>query len=147
MTVGIAAALTVPLLAAPASADASCAGRKLGGTVIGGVGGALIGNALGRGTGAVIGGVGGAVVGHELAADGCRHSRSAYRRATYDPPRPLSVQTVYYDQYGSVVPIAPAGYPAPAQAVYDSPACRTETRSYYDSRGASVPTEVRVCPR
>jgi hypothetical protein len=115
--------------------------------VIGGVGGALIGNALGRGTGAVIGGVGGAVVGHELAADGCRHYRSAYRRPPVRPSPARAEPNIYYDQYGAVIPIVPAGYPAATPTIYDSAACRTETRSYYDNRGAIVPTDVRVCTR
>jgi len=56
------------LLIAPASASASCAGRKTTGTVLGGVGGALVGNSIAHGGGgAILGGVGGAVLGHELA--------------------------------------------------------------------------------
>ena len=144
---GLAAALALPLLMAPATASASCADSKLEGTVLGGVGGALIGGALGRGTGALIGGVGGAVVGHEVAASRCRRERRYDRAAAYSPPSPVPEQAVYYDQYGVVVPIGPPGYPAGARAVNDGVRCRTETRAYYDERGALAPTAVRICDR
>jgi len=146
---GFAAALALPLLAAPAIANASCSDRKVEGTVLGGVGGALIGGALGHGTGALIGGLGGAVVGHEVAAGGCRRyrERSYYRGSPYGPPPPPPARAVYYDQYGAAVPIGPPGYPAAAPVAYDSPLCRTETRPYYDDRGALVQTPVRVCAR
>ena len=145
---GFAAALVLPLLIAPATASASCSDRKVEGTVLGGVGGALIGGALGHGTGALIGGLGGAVVGHEVAAGGCRrYYRSAYRGGGYGPAPPPPARAVYYDQYGAVVPIGPPGYPAPPPMAYESAMCRTETRPYYDDRGALVPTAVRICAR
>ena len=109
---GLAIALALPLLAAPGSAHASCADRKLTGTVVGGVGGALIGNSISRGGGgAIIGGLGGAVIGHEIAGSGCRRYRSEYRSG----PRQRSyrgeagayagqpARYVYYDAYGNAV--------------------------------------------
>ena len=80
-----AALLAAPLLLAPLAADASCSGRKATGTVVGGVGGALIGNSIsGGGGGALLGGLGGAVIGHEVAKGGCSDSRyygqTRYRR-------------------------------------------------------------------
>ena len=80
-----AALLAAPLLLAPLAADASCSGRKATGTVVGGVGGALIGNSIsGGGGGALLGGLGGAVLGHEVAKGGCGDSRydnrARYRR-------------------------------------------------------------------
>jgi hypothetical protein len=143
---GFAALLALPLLAAPAAANASCADRKVTGTVLGGVGGALIGGALGHGTGALIGGLGGAVVGHEVAAGGCRRYRAYYRGSPYPQPPPPE-RAVYYDQYGAAVPIGPVAPGYPAAAAYDNGLCRTETRPYYDERGALVRTPVRVCAR
>lgn len=153
--------LAAALAAAPAPAQASCAGRKMTGTVVGGVGGALVGNAVARGgAGAFLGGLGGAVLGHEVAASGCRGARRGYhprRRAAYGPgpgadggPGPMRpVRTVYYDQYGR--PVAqdpPAGYAqtaAQAAAPGAGGDCRTETRAFYDDRGLLVSRPVQVC--
>jgi hypothetical protein len=78
---GLAALVALPLIAGPTAASASCQGRKNTGTVLGGVGGALLGNSISRGGGgAVIGGLGGAVVGHQIAKSGCGSSRHAYYR-------------------------------------------------------------------
>lgn len=111
----LAALVALPMVAAPTSADASCRSRKLNGTIIGGVGGALLGGAVTHGsTGPIVGGLGGAVVGHEIGRDGCkrqvRSSYSARKRTHYaaaEPPR--VVRKVYYDQYGNVVDSAPVG--------------------------------------
>ena len=111
----LAAAISLPLIAGPTDASASCQGRKETGTILGGVGGALLGNSISKGGGgAVIGGLGGAVVGHEIAKSGCggsyRHayyrngrrgySNSPYSTAQYGAP---SRGRVYYDQYGNAV--------------------------------------------
>lgn len=138
---GLAAALGLPLLAAPQSADAaSCSSRKTTGTIIGGVGGALLGDAVTRGAaGPIIGGVGGALVGREIGKSGCR--RTVYRSAARAPVRnvaaPAPAQRVYYDQYGQPVRATQAGY-APS-------ACRTTTRSFYDDRGRLVERNVQTC--
>lgn len=103
-TVGLAALIALPLMAGPTAANASCEGRKNTGTVLGGVGGALLGNSISHGGGgAVIGGLGGAVVGHQIAKSGCSHVRH-YRtsRITYDR-HGQPVRKVYYDQYGNRV--------------------------------------------
>ena len=153
---GLAGALALPILIAPATASASCADRKMTGTVLGGVGGALIGNSIaGGGGGAILGGLGGAVLGHEIAGSGCRRARStAYYRPGYpNGPAPArAVRYVYYDQYGNPVSEGPApGAPAaPTPAAYSyagEPACRTEPQSYYDARGALVQRPVQVCDR
>ncbi len=163
--IGLAAALTLPLAAA-GHANASCADRKVAGTVIGGVGGALIGNSLARGgTGAVLGGLGGAVLGHEVAGAGChreyRSDRGGSRRyretsgryspaGTADQPY-QPAKYVYYDQYGDPVAEGPTQYqqgPAIAAAAYTAPGpCSTQMQSYYDSRGALVQRPVQVCAR
>jgi uncharacterized protein YcfJ len=112
----LAAAMSLPLIAGPTDANASCQGRKTTGTVLGGLGGALIGNSISKGGGgAVVGGLGGAVLGHEIAKSGCGGSRHAsYRNSrgryatqqTYGP-----APKVYYDQYGNALV-------TPAAAVY-----------------------------
>lgn len=161
---GLAAAIAAPLVLAPASADAaSCRDRKVTGTLLGGVGGALLGSAVSDGAaGTVIGGVGGAVVGHEIGRRGCnRYQPAAYRSRPaarsssrrYSAPRaeaPRPVRYVYYDQYGQ--PIS-AG-PAPAQAGFEpvrydhaGGGCRTVYRSYYDDRGQLGERPVQVCDR
>ena len=97
---GLTAALTLSLLAAP-QANASCEGRKTTGTILGGVGGALLGNAVSHGGGgAVIGGLGGAVVGHQIGKDGC--SRPTAYRAPVRSRRYVKTAkaTYYYDSAG-----------------------------------------------
>ena len=149
----LSAALTAmaagPVALAPVVAQASCEDTRTTGTILGGVGGALIGNSLARGGGGLIlGGVGGALAGRAIAGSTCRHSRAYYRARYYGPPGPpgpppAPAAPVYYDQFGNV-----AGPGAPASAAYSyaqGPACRIETQSYYDQQGALV--RVRVCAR
>lgn len=86
------ALIALPLLAASTSADASCRSRKLNGTIVGGLGGALLGGAVTHGsTGPIVGGLGGAVIGHEIGRNGCgrrmvqnprRHRPGSYASAT-----------------------------------------------------------------
>lgn len=104
----LATLVALPLMAGPTGANASCQGRKDTGTVLGGVGGALIGNSISHGGGgAIIGGLGGAVVGHEIAKQGCGPSRHAYYRHSHSRDargstyRPTS--QAYYDQRGNLV--------------------------------------------
>ena len=156
---GLAAALALPVLSAPGQAHASCAERKATGTVLGGVGGALIGNSISRGGGgALLGGLGGAVIGHEVARSGCHRERREayyyrgaprYRPTAYGPP--LAPRYVYYDQYGNPVAPGPLAGPPPAGPVAQTYAgagtCPTRMQSYYDSRGALVQRPVQVCAR
>jgi len=112
----LAALVAAPMLIGATDASASCQSRKTTGTVLGGVGGALVGNSISHGGGgAVIGGLGGAVLGHEIARSGCNTTRTYYRssrtryasqRAPAAPPR--AVRKVYYDEYGNPVASAPA---------------------------------------
>jgi uncharacterized protein YcfJ len=119
----LAATISLPLIVGPTEANASCQGRKETGTILGGVGGALLGNSVSRGGGgAVIGGLGGAVLGHEIAKSGCRGSRHAYYRSNrrdyyrsnsrdrYASTPPSNYgRRVYYDQYGNAV-LSPSPY-------------------------------------
>jgi uncharacterized protein YcfJ len=109
----LAAVISLPLITGPTSANASCEQRKNTGTLLGGVGGALIGNSISRGAGgAIIGGLGGAVVGHEIAKSGCgsyRHTAYRSSRARYAERDGAPVQKIYYDRYGNaIVPPQPA---------------------------------------
>jgi uncharacterized protein YcfJ len=122
----LAAALALPVLMTPVTASASCADRKATGTVLGGIGGALIGNSIsGGGGGAIIGGLGGAVAGHQIAKGGCtderRYRTSRLRR--------------YRGSEGTATANA-AGQP-----------CRTEIQSYYDDRGALRTRQIQTCTR
>lgn len=113
----LAAALSLPLIVGATTANASCDARKNTGTLLGGVGGALLGNSVSRGGGgAIVGGLGGAVLGHEIAKSGCSHYRptASHSRRTrhvqdrYAGDRPVEpARKIYYDQYGNAL-IAPA---------------------------------------
>lgn len=109
----LAAVISLPLIAGPTNANASCEQRKNTGTLIGGVGGALLGNSISKGAGgAIIGGLGGAVVGHEIAKSGCgsyRHSAYRSTRTRYADRSGAPAQRIYYDRYGNAIaPPAPA---------------------------------------
>jgi hypothetical protein len=116
----LAALIAAPLMMAPTEASASCQSRKTTGTLLGGLGGALVGNSVSHGGGgAVIGGLGGAVVGHEIGKAGCNRRTVYYRdrgyrsgsssRARYaDAPYREPARKVYYDQYGNPVASEPA---------------------------------------
>lgn len=106
-------AISLPLLAAPADADAAtCKTRKVNGTLLGAAGGALLGHAIGGNTtGTVVGGLGGAVAGREIGRSGC-NKRTYYRSASVRPAHraaparyeaPRVSRKVYYDQYGNPI--------------------------------------------
>lgn len=83
MIAGLVAAVAAPSLASAESCQRHAHDRKVTGTVLGGVGGALIGNAITHNTtGAVLGGVSGAVVGNQIARQNC-DDHPAYYRPTY----------------------------------------------------------------
>jgi uncharacterized protein YcfJ len=91
LIVGLAVIATAPSLARAESCQRHAHDRKVTGTVVGGLGGALIGNAITHNTtGALLGGVSGAVVGNQVARVNCddgpryydrsrRHHRRYYR--------------------------------------------------------------------
>lgn len=116
------AAGAAALLAVPATADASCKGRKNTGTAIGAIAGGLLGNSVaGRGVkteGTLLGAGVGAVVGHQVAKSGCN---SAPRRTT-SSTRSSSYRTASY-----------------------APSCRYETRAFYNQYGELVRAPQRVC--
>jgi hypothetical protein len=145
----LAAALVLPILAAPATASASCGDRKAVGTVVGGVSGALIGNSIASGGGgAVVGGLGGAVLGHEIARGTCGHARHAYYQGQGGYTRERYVHghgharamTAAYDARGGsgAAAATPADAPGPG-------ACHMQTISYYDDRGVLAQRPVQTC--
>ncbi len=72
MIAGLIAAVAAPSMASAESCQRHAHDRKVTGTVLGGIGGALIGNAITHNTtGAVLGGVSGAVVGNQVARVSC----------------------------------------------------------------------------
>ncbi len=152
LMLSVAGALAAGALTVPTTASASCADRRVTGTVLGGIGGALIGNSISRGGGgAVIGGLGGAVVGHEIAGSGCRGYRTGYYDRRYRPygyAQPRRARYVHYDQYGNPAPnAADTRYARPAYGYAGAAGCRTETQSYYDDRGALVQRQAQICAR
>jgi hypothetical protein len=145
------AAMALPAALAPTSADAAtCRERKATGTVLGGLGGALLGNAVSKGGGGlIIGGVGGALVGREIGKSGCR-TRTAYYapapRPAYRPAEPRPVRQVYYDAKGNPVSADGATY-QPVSTGAPGGVCRNATISYYDDRGRLANRDVQICPR
>lgn len=149
-------AMALPALA-PTDADAAtCRSRKATGTVIGGLGGALVGNAIKRGgTGLIVGGLGGALVGREIGKSGCRtrtayyssgsRSSSSYQAA----PQAQPVRQVYYDHMGN--PVAAGETRNGTFQQVSNPTgggvCRDATISYYDERGRMNQRPVQICPR
>ncbi len=113
----LAALIALPMIAGPTDAEASCRSRKVNGTLLGGVGGALLGGAVTHGsTGPIVGGLGGAVIGHEIGRGGCGKQNRTYSQRTRTryastPAAPArAVRKVYYDQYGNQVGSPPVEY-------------------------------------
>ena len=121
------AAGAAALLAVPATADASCKGRKNTGTAVGAIAGGLLGNAVaGRGVkteGTLLGAGVGAVVGHQVAKSGC----SSAPRRTASRTRSHTARTGDY------------------RAASYAPTCRWENRPFYNPYGELVYAQTRVC--
>lgn len=119
-SIAVIAGLAMAIVAAPA-AEAACQ-KRTNGTIIGALGGALLGSTVaGRGDrteGALIGGAAGGLVGNQV---------SKCRRA---PARSYSRTRSYQS----------AAYRAPR-----APTCRYENRAYYDAYGDVVYQPTRVC--
>lgn len=151
-------AVALPATLAPTAADAaSCRSRKATGTVIGGLGGALVGNAISKGGGGLlIGGVGGALVGRQIGKSGCRtrtaHYSSApsYRGASAAPVEAAPVRQVYYDHMGNPVAtgeVRNGTFQPVSVSARSGGTCRDATISYYDERGRLAQRPVQICPR
>lgn len=104
--------------------EAASHDNKVGGTVIGGVLGALAGNAISRGGGgAVVGGLAGAAIGNNVAR---KHCRDGYVERAYD--------TRYYDTHRNRY-----------RRGYDENRCSWRAESYRDGYGRMTTRQVQVC--
>jgi len=139
------AGLTVAVAAASAAdarsrCEAAAHDRKVTGTVIGALGGGLLGSAVAghgsKGTGALIGAGLGAVVGNNMARTSC-DNRYAYRRSRYRTARTVTPSYAYGR--------APAYAGAPGNAVNTSASCRYTTRPYYDQAGRLMYAPMQIC--
>jgi uncharacterized protein YcfJ len=128
MIAGLAALVAAPSLASAESCQQRAHDRRVTGTVVGGVGGALIGQAISHDTaGTLLGGVGGAVVGNQVARTNC-----------YDAPRAYDHSRTRYSHSRE----APRGY---GDANAAGGGCHYENRPYYDERGQLVYAPTQVC--
>jgi uncharacterized membrane protein len=116
----------IVIVAAPTLASAYTSGcerraehRKVVGTVLGGLAGAVIGNQVSHNGGALVGGLGGAVVGNQLSRTSCDHyySRSRYRH----------------------------GYAPAAYRYGGRPNCVWRDRTFTDAHGQLMHQQVQVC--
>ena len=146
--------LTLGLMAAVAAwsaADArtSCESyahdRKVTGTVIGALGGGLLGSAVAghgsKGEGALVGAGLGAVVGNNVSRVSC-DNRYTVRRTRYRAARtvtPTEATPTY--AYGR----APAYAAGPAYASNTRVSCRYVTRPYYDQAGRLMYAPMQIC--
>lgn len=130
LVVGLAAAVAAPSVAgARTYCEQRAHDRRVTGTVLGGVGGALVGGALGHTKGALIGGVGGAVIGNQVARTKC-----------YSPPPRAS------RRHSSTARRAPAPAARANDASYAASSnCTYQNQRYYDERGRVVYTPTKVC--
>jgi uncharacterized protein YcfJ len=119
-SIAMIAGLAVAIIAAPA-AEAACQ-KRTNGTVIGALGGALLGSTVaGRGDrteGALIGGAAGGLVGNQVSKCKRAPSRSYSRTRSYQ---------------------------SAANTPSRGPTCRMENRAYYDAYGDVVYQPTRVC--
>ncbi|HEY0436120.1 MAG TPA: glycine zipper 2TM domain-containing protein [Phenylobacterium sp.] len=137
---GLAAALAIPSLAAPVSAQARtyceqrAHDRKVGGTIIGALAGGLLGHAIshggGRTGGTILGAGAGAVVGNNIARVNCDRPTAYYRSRHRAPAYAHNYSNAYADN---------------SEARYAPARCHYETRSYYDGRGQLVTAPTQVC--
>jgi hypothetical protein len=134
MVMGLVAAVAAPSIASAESCQSYAHDRRVTGTVLGGVGGALLGGAISHnGTGALLGGLGGAVVGNQVARVNCPDAARYSSSASYHSrPHPA--------------PKRAAAAPAYDHASYASTGgCHYENRPYYDERGQMVYAPTQVC--
>jgi len=124
LALSLAATVAAPTLAAASGCEERAEHRRVAGTILGGLAGAVIGNQVSHGGGALVGGIGGAVVGNQLSRTSCDHY---YRRRAYYP------QPAAY--YG---PARPPGVPAGAH-------CGWHDQSFYDAHGNLVHQQVQDC--
>ena len=121
------AAPTVTL--ARSSCEARAHDRRVAGTVIGAVGGAVIGNQFSHNNGALVGALGGGIVGNQLSRTNCARSE-AYRE-----PR-------HRRRYGAD---ERAGPDRQADIAPSTARCAPQDQSFYNEHGDLVHRQVQVC--
>ena len=140
-----AAGLTLAVAAGSAAearsgCEAYAHNRKVTGTVVGAIGGGLLGSAVAghgsKGTGALVGAGLGAVVGNNLSRV---HCRGGYARTRYSH-RYARTRT-----YGPAYAAAPGYATDPRYAMNTSASCRYVNRPYYDPAGRLLYAPVQVC--
>lgn len=113
LSAAVTAALA-PTLASASGCEERAAHRRVAGTILGGLAGAVIGNEVSHNGGALVGGIGGAVVGNQLSRTSCDHyyaRHRAYQPAAYyrTGPQPQgqaqcgSHDQAFYDAHGNLV--------------------------------------------
>jgi uncharacterized protein YcfJ len=136
-----AAGVTLALAAASAAdARSRCTDyahdRKVTGTVVGALGGALLGGAVAghgdKGKGALIGAGAGAVVGNQVSRVHCRDpSYAELRRRQLARARASREAAANNPRYAATGPVRAA--------------CRYESRPYYDQTGRLIYAPIQVC--
>ena len=133
---GLALAMT-SAAQARSGCEAYAHNRKVTGTVIGALGGGLLGSAVAghgsKGTGALVGAGLGAVVGNNLSRVSCDNRRAYYRR-----------HRTHYARARAHSRPAYAGYPRYA-ASYGAGACHYVSRPYYDQAGRLMYAPMQIC--
>lgn len=118
------AALPVASQAYTSRCEAQSHSNKVTGTIVGGVLGALAGNAVSRGGGgAVVGGLAGAAIGNNVAR---KHCRDGYVERAYDER--------YYDMRRNRY-----------RRGYNENRCSWREETYRDNYGRDVTRQVQVC--
>jgi uncharacterized protein YcfJ len=119
-------ALSAPLAAHAGSCESDARNRRVAGTVLGAVGGAVIGNQVSHSGGTIVGGLVGGFAGNQLSRTHCPHySRASRRERRHETPPPRPSQE--------------------AQQGPTTGACAMEDRPFYDAHGNLVQKQVQVC--
>ena len=116
LALSVVATIAVPTLAAANGCEERAEHRRVAGTILGGIAGAVIGGSIARGGGAVVGGVGGAVVGNQLSRTSCDHYYARHR--VYQP-------AAYYRAGG--------------------PHCGWHDQAFYDAHGNLIHQQIQDC--
>jgi uncharacterized protein YcfJ len=126
VTVACLVALNAPLVAhAQSGCEARARDRRVAGTVLGAVGGAVIGNQISHSGGTIVGGLVGGFAGNQLSKTHCPHyTRTSRTRAER--------------RY------TPASNTQEAQASI-SARCSVQDQPFYDAHGDLVHHQVQVC--
>jgi hypothetical protein len=119
-------ALATPVASqARSHCEAAAQQRRVAGTVIGAVGGAVIGNQISHNGGTLVGGLVGGYAGNQLSRTHCPHGvASRSRRAYGDPERRTDAQEAQASPTGR---------------------CAMEDRPFYDAHGELVHRQVQAC--